>query len=695
MKHASGADYVVRAKELAHYMMTGENISDHLLRNATAISELVGTGKAVQGAEKAVQNIDHLVSLYAMQQLTDAEKATMDSLFQNERAGLDFVSNYLKVMNANEQVKLGSYNPHNAFKGHVPALTVGHKNLVVADATVGKNLVQNHGYSKVPGYETDSDLGNNKLSYYYTTESLTAGYTQGALQTVEPTVYGTDPVTGRTVHLRGSFGLSGDAARAMARQKAGAIQNATLGTTPGKLMPIVNFNGEITGYEAAIPDAMRNEMLGANTNLAEMLGVWQGRQAEESLAQRFNEVMANQLADIWKREDTSRKGEYIDLAKSAKTNKVHAETWEAVPRAAQDMLKAAFGGDPVMVRKDMLNNAFGYRNFSVSALFTQQSELPTPVQEGVVALATAIMGAKAPRYLRKAGRYTTDAVSVAKDWIIVRSVSVFAMNLLGNFVQLGQNGVGLKAIFKGQAAKMQEVDAFLRNVNKMNQLHSDNLGSTDPVQIKRNKMAIQRLHDANSRMSIAPLVEAGELPTVAEGLSLEDDNALRGGALNWIEQITDRVPKGVSDAVKLAMIAKGTPLHNGLNRMMTYGDFVAKAVLFDKLTQQDGLSKDAALKVIQEEFINYDNNPGRTRTWFESHGFSWFLIYKLKIQKILLRRMRDNPLSTLVYQGVADGLGIDSPFEANVFGDNFWYSLSDPTRVLDAPSLHPVAQLLR
>ncbi|WJN64599.1 virion encapsidated RNAP [Erwinia phage Pastis] len=695
MKHAFGADYVVRSKELAHYMMTGENISDHLLRNAVAISELVGTGKTVQGAENAVENIDHLVSLYAMQQLLPAERATMDGLFKNERAGLEFVSNYLNVVNANEKTKLGNYNNLNAYKGNVPTVTVGHKNLVVADAKTGKNLVQNHGYIKVPGYVGDSDLGNNTLSYYYTDENLTAGYTQGALQTVEPTVYGTDPVTGRTVHLRGSFGLSGNAARTMARQKAHSIQNAKLGTQPGKLMPVFNLSGEVTGYEAAIPDAVRNEKLEANNNLSEMLGVWQGRQAEEALAQRFNEALANKLADIWKAEKSSRKDEYIDLAESAKTNKVHAEAWAAVPRGAQEMLKAAFGDEPVMVRRDMLNNAFGYRNFSVSALFTQQSELPSAVQEGIVTLATAILGAKAPRYLRKTGRYTQDAVSMAKDWIIVRSVSVFAMNLVGNFIQLGQNGVGLKAIFKGQAAKMQEVDAYLRNINKMNQLHSDNLGSTDPVQIKRNKMAIQRLHDANSRMSIAPLIEAGELPTVAEGLTIEDDNAIRGGALNWVEHITARVPKGVSDAVKLAMIAKGTPLHNGLNRMMTYGDFVAKAVLFDKLTKQDGLSKDAALKVIQEEFINYDNNPGRTRTWVESHGFTWFLTYKLKIQKILLRRMRDNPLSTLVYQGVADGLGIDSPFEANVFGDNFWYSFSDPTRVLDAPSLHPVAQLLR
>lgn len=693
MQH--GSDYLVRAKELAHYMMTGDNISDHLLRNATAIANLSGTGKTVKNAAMNVPAIDKLVSLYALQMVDPSERTAMQSIVESERAGVEFVTNYMQTLNRIEESKMGNYNALNGYKGALPVMDTSHKQLVVANAVEGAKLVKDFGFTKVDGYVTDADLGNNTLAYYYTSENLTAGYTQGALQTVEPLLHGVDPITGQTTSLRGSYGLSGTPAQAMARRKLSRAVNPKLGTTGGKLMPVFNENGEVSGYEAPIANDVRKARMDTNTNLHELLGVMQGRQAEETLAQTFNQVFADNLAKTWNADKgTMRKSEYIDLAKSAQTNKVHQQTWAAVPRSAQEMLKTAFGNDPVMIREDMLNNAFGYRNFSVSALFTNQSELPAPVQGGIVNVATALLGANAPRYLRTAGRLTQDAVSIAKDMIIVRSVSVFTMNLLGNFVQLGQNGVGLKDIFKGQAAKMQEVDAYLRNVTKINELHSDNLGSTDQNQIKKNKLAMQRLVDANKRMSIAPLIDSGELPTVAEGLSIEDDNAIRGNALNWMENLMDKLPKGVSDAARLAMIAKGTPLHNGLNRMMTYGDFVAKAVLFDKLIR-DGKSKEDALRYVQEEFINYDNNPGRTRTWFESHGFTWFLTYKLKIQKILLRRMRDNPLSTLVYQGAADGLGIDSPFEANLAGDNFWYSFSDPTRVLDAPSMHPLAQVLR
>lgn len=690
-----GSEYLVRSKELAHYLMTGDNISDHLMRNATAISQLVATGRTVKDSAAAVAPIDKLVSLYALEMVEEGHRTAVTSLLDTERSGMDFVGTYLAALNNIEQSKMGNYNPLNGYKGTTPVMDSAHKQLVVATAAEGRKLVENFGFVKLPGYVSDKDLGSNSLSYYFTNENLTAGYTQGALQTVEPLLHGVDPVTGQTTALRGSFNLSKRVANLMFQAKEAKIINAKLGTEGGKLMPIFNDKGKVSGYEAPIPDAVRHEKMGTNTQMHELLGVTQGRQAEETLAQAFNQALADKLAGVWNTDKGGiRKDEYIDLAKSAKTSKVHAQILAAIPRSAQTMLAAAFGG-PIMVRADMLNNAFGYRNFSVSALFVNQSDLPAPVQGGLVNVATAIMGAKAPKYMRTVGRYTQDAVSIAKDWVIVRSVSVFTMNLLGNFIQLGQNGVPISQIFKGQAAKMQEVDAYLRNVNKINNLHSDNLGLTDVNQKKRNTLAMQRLLDANARMSITPLIAAGELPTVAEGLSIEDDNAIRGGALNWMDKVIDKLPKGASDAVKLAMIAKGTPLHNGLNRMMTYGDFVAKAVLFDKLVKQDGMKAEDAMRYIQEEFINYDNNPGRTRTWFESHGFTWFLTYKLKIQKILLRRMRDNPLSTLVYQGAADAMGLDTPFEANLAGDNFWYSFSDPTRALDAMSLHPAAQLMR
>ena len=161
--------------------------------------------------------------------------------------------------------------------------------------------------------------------------------------------------------------------------------------------------------------------------------------------------------------------------------------------------------------------------------------------------------------------------------------------------------------------------------------------------------------------------------------------------------VFDRVPDSVKNVASEVALSRDSRIYYLLNRGVQYGDFASKYAVYQHLTKysKTPMDKQSAMNKIRDEFVNYDILPSRTRYYLDAIGLTWFLNYKLKIQKILLRRMRDNPLSTLVYQGVADGLGIDSPFEANVLGDNFWYSFSDPTRVLDAPSLHPVAQLLR
>jgi hypothetical protein len=64
---------------------------------------------------------------------------------------------------------------------------------------------------------------------------------------------------------------------------------------------------------------------------------------------------------------------------------------------------------------------------------------------------------------------------------------------------------------------------------------------------------------------------------------------------------------------KNLLITKDTALFKGLNRMVQYGDFTAKAVLYDHLKAKGGMSEREILDVISEEFVNYNRLPGRGR----------------------------------------------------------------------------------
>jgi hypothetical protein len=53
------------------------------------------------------------------------------------------------------------------------------------------------------------------------------------------------------------------------------------------------------------------------------------------------------------------------------------------------------------------------------------------------------------------------------------------------------------------------------------------------------------------------------------------------------------------------------------------------------------------MNVVRDEFVNYSMNRGREFDWANKVGLTWFLSYKLAIQKIIYRNLRRNTLRTL------------------------------------------------
>ena len=77
-------------------------------------------------------------------------------------------------------------------------------------------------------------------------------------------------------------------------------------------------------------------------------------------------------------------------------------------------------------------------------------------------------------------------------------------------------------------------------------------------------------------------------------------------------------------AVWYAFITRDTALFKGMSRATQYGDFLAKAVLYDHMTKKQKASEEAALRRVNEAFVNYNLLPGRTRSCAKSMGLTWF-----------------------------------------------------------------------
>ena len=163
----------------------------------------------------------------------------------------------------------------------------------------------------------------------------------------------------------------------------------------------------------------------------------------------------------------------------------------------------------------------------------------------------------------------------------------------------------------------------------------------NPLLQKRLEAQIEALGSANEKLSIAPLLKAGEFSTISENLTEADVSIREGQWADYLEKSLDKLPGGVNTVAKNLLITKDTALFQGLNRMVQYGDFIAKAVLYDHLTQKKGMDSETALEEIMEEFVQYNRLPGRGRDFLESMGLLWFWNYKLRIMKIAVKMLRE------------------------------------------------------
>ena len=349
-----------------------------------------------------------------------------------------------------------------------------------------------------------------------------------------------------------------------------------------------------------------------------------------------------------------------------------AEAWELIPAETRDYIRETFGDDGFMVRRDMIDNAVGYRALSMADNWTRLSQHDEKSRKAFVDAATVVLGKDAFKHLVRAEKGWQAGISVAKNTIVIRSIIVPAGNLASNFLQLMTLGVGVRDIAKGFSTKLVEINQYQANdargieIRAQMARHRDN-----PARLRQLKIELQSIEDANKRMSIWPLIEAGEFSTISEGLTEADAAIGEGRWVEWAQNQVDRLPEKLGTLGRYAVISRDTALFKGMSRAVQYGDFLAKAVAYDHLTKREKQSHAEALKTVTEEFVNYNLLPGQVRSYAESMGLTWFWAYKLRSIKVAHRHIRDNPvralLATLGTGLLPDlpGVGVGQPITDN------------------------------
>lgn len=629
-----------KSKQLAQYMING-TVGNNLLRNATAISRLLGERKTTRSVVDVAQ-LDKLITLYALEAMNKSDREMLSSLAQTEIEGMDFATSYLVGQRKDEMAKAKSDSRAtlNQYKGYIPGENKQGVNLIVAEDSQFADLIEKS-YVRLGTYQGSSANRGPARSYYFAPVQAQAPFSQGILQNVRNTAGGVDLGTGFTM---GTMVAGRITDKPSVDRITKALARGERGNEP--LLPVYDANGNVVAYEQSIDPNMLKHIEGDN-HLARAIGVWRGRQVEEAKAQRFNDMLIENLYSMYENDikmSASNKSQYVNLLGS-KLDPVTADALKLMNSETRQKAESLFGPGELWVRRDMLNDALGYRAASVGDAWSGNSRWSPETLDTFKKAMLGVFGNRAYKYVMGGENLVQNLVKEAKTLIVVKSVVVPAVNFLANLYQMVARGVPVKNIAKSIPQKTAEINQYLKSRLRQVDAEAELRAATNPNQIRKLKAEIQSISDSHKRLSIWPLLEAGEFSSIADAGIGRDDILITEGKLHeYMEKLADKLPKSVRNAGRYALITKDTALFQGIQKTVEYSDFIAKAIIYDELTQRKGKTREEALGRVTEEFINYDRLPGRFRGYMESVGLMWFYNFKIRSAKVAVSMIRNNPV---------------------------------------------------
>jgi hypothetical protein len=673
----------IDAKNLGYFLVHGKprpGMAQELLRNARAIADNVN-GQRQEASEELVAQVDQLVTLYAIDFLQPAQRATVGQYFRSHPQAMDNLIGMLKSVKDAEASLHSKQYQYLYWKNTLPMSTDPRSSVVLANAVDGARL-EKLGFIKGERYKRSA--GDPETLHYYTRKySPPPTFTQGVIATVQQTGEGINYTTAATINPQVGTMITDPRVVAYIQRNRGLESN---------LVPIYAFDGDLLGYERLLdPKMVRQHLKGDNTMLHVAIGKRLGRIAEENIAKVVNQQTIQAMVDHWKDGVAAGRQDEYEAVDSS-TDKQVARAWEVIPADMKEALQQAFNG-PVMIRKELVEDTIGYHNMSALEIFTGDASLDENTRKAVIGLVQTVFfgGAKGMQVFLAAEQAFKEAVATAKDTIIVRSLSVPYNNFLASVHLVLANGVPITKVIKWYRHGMKEVQDFNRLERERVALTVQIAGTTDAAEKTKLEAMRNSKVQAIQRLSIYPLIAAGDLSDLPEGLEDTPSHTYLGDLASWVNgHLRTKVHPKAPAYLANAIFAKDSTLHDAMSKAIQAGDFLARYAIYQHMLET-GHQQEDAIDTVRDELVSYQSNPGRMRAGLESYGLIWWSQFTIRAQNVILNRFRKNPFSFFVAQGLGSVLGTPGPMDGFITERGLDTSLG-VDNIITAPSAYLYAK---
>lgn len=157
---------------------------------------------------------------------------------------------------------------------------------------------------------------------------------------------------------------------------------------------------------------------------------------------------------------------------------------------------------------------------------------------------TAFLGKNAFAYAVRGEKFAQTAVAAAKSTIVVKSVIVPVFNALSTMKQLMMWGIGPRTIARDYPTKLVEIEQHLKNLDRQVEINAEITANRgDKTQVSRLQAELKSIEESSKRMSIWPLIEAGEFMTISEGMTEADAALVKGRWAEYVANVIERIPQ--------------------------------------------------------------------------------------------------------------------------------------------------------